>query len=99
VLSITTRDKKHVALLQDILNGRQRQFRDLLKLTRWPDAILDYKAGKSYTEKKIPSKVRENGRESSLCGESMKIPSKVGNATLREKLPHNFVGISPSISE
>jgi hypothetical protein len=51
------------------------------------------------TLKKIPSKVRENGRESSLCGESMKIPSKVGNAILREKLPHNFVGISPSISE
>jgi hypothetical protein len=25
----------------------------------------------------------------------MKIPSKVENATLREKLPHNFVGISP----
>jgi hypothetical protein len=51
------------------------------------------------TEEKIPSKVRENGRESSLCGESMKIPSKVGNANLREKFPHNFLGIFPSISE
>jgi hypothetical protein len=39
--------------------------------------------------------VRENGRESSLCGESMTIPGKVGNATSREKFPHNFVGISP----
>jgi hypothetical protein len=62
--------------------------------TRFPGAS----SYRYYTEK-YPSKVRENGRESSLCGESMKIPSKVGNATLREKLPHNFVGITSSISE